>query len=251
MKLTCEYTFPPISYKERMSWYNRNFSVNLLWPILKYLTVTTFCILCVCELFIDKSNVSLFALIMGLILSFITYLVPFLLSIREKKAEFRIERINLLYDYIYGIKIDNGFIQLQYTDKNDRHYNVALPIHEYSIKVRKEDVNKMKGKKKFDYPIYTLCIFKDSDNIKILDEKFTLEDQNAFGHVSDRVSEIVSYLESKYEKKIGMSNISKKIGLELIKSKSPFYFQISEMKWNEKIFKDIYQVWMNVRNFED
>ena len=78
-----------------------------------------------------------------------------------------------------------------------------------------------------------------------------MEDQNAFGHVSDRVSEIVSYLESKYEKKIGMSNISKQIGLELIKSKSPFYFQISEMKWNEKIFKDIYHVWMNVRNFEE
>lgn len=45
-------------------------------------------------------------------------------------SEFQRERFDMIHDYIYGIKIEDGFIKLQYSDSNDYTHQVDLPVKE-------------------------------------------------------------------------------------------------------------------------
>lgn len=248
VKTTCDYIFAPFAYKDRLSWYDRNMSANFSRQYVEIVVLTLTFIEGILNLKFDMEVEFTTTVIGMLVFLFLAYVCYSVNSFFNRYSEFQRERFVMIHDYIYGIKIENGFIKLQYIDRNNYIHQVDLPVKEYSVDVKK--MKKMAGKLSRNESIYALFIHRVADRIDVLDDKFTLNKQNLFGDVYGRLRNEVSEFYPQENKNAKLRELARKIGAGKIEKQSPFYFQISARNWNERMFKDIQQVWREARKLE-
>lgn len=130
IKTTCDYTFAPFMYKDRLSWYDRNMSVDFSRQYTEIVVLTLTFIEGILNLKFDMEVEFTTTVIGILVFVFWAYVCYSVNSFFNRYSEFQRERFVMIHDYIYGIKIENGFIKLQYSDSNDYTHQVDLPVKE-------------------------------------------------------------------------------------------------------------------------